>query len=535
MTVGRPAATARVQRVLELVPWVAARDGPTRAEICEHFGINDEQLSADLGVVWFVGLPPYTPDSLIDVVQEDDRVWIRYPEVFERPQRMTPEQGLALLAAGASVLALPGSDAEGPLASGVAKLASVLGVSGGTALEIDLGRGRPEVVATLRQAIAEHRQVRLDHYTFNRDERTSRVVDPHRLHADRGALYLLAHCHLVGGERWFRVDRIHHLDLLDDTFEEPADAAVPEVFSPGSDDPRLTLDLQPAAAWVVEHYPVEAVEERPEGAIRVTLAVSAVPWLERLLLTLGPDARVVAGPEDLMDVGRSAGARVLGRYTLHGQRRRPPLAPLSSVTEVNEETDAEGQAAAGEEIEERDERDERKEQARVRSIVEWVAVIVGALIIALVIKTFLFQAFYIPSESMLPTLEKGDRVLVNKLSYDLHDVNRGDVVVFERPPNQPETEIKDLIKRVIGLPGDVIEARDGTVFIDDKPLDEPYLAADVVTENLPKQTIPEDHVFVMGDNRGASQDSRVFGAIEEDLIVGRAFVRIWPVTHLGGL
>ncbi len=198
------------------------------------------------------------------------------------------------------------------------------------------------------------------------------------------------------------------------------------------------------------------------------------------------------------------------------------------MSKVNEETDAEAEPAS-------EEREERDEKARVRSIVEWVAVIVGALIIALVIKTFLFQAFYIPSESMLPTLEKGDRVLVNKLSYDLHDVNRGDVVVFERPPNQPETEIKDLIKRVVGLPGDVIEARDGTVYIDDLPLDEPYLADDTVTENLPRQTVPADHVFVMGDNRGASQDSRVFGPIEEDLIVGRAFVRIWPVTHLGGL
>lgn len=180
-------------------------------------------------------------------------------------------------------------------------------------------------------------------------------------------------------------------------------------------------------------------------------------------------------------------------------------------------------------------RSEREEQARVRSMVEWVAVIVGALIVALVIKTFLFQAFYIPSGSMLPTLETGDRVLVNKLSYDAHDVNRGDVVVFERPPGQPESEIKDLIKRVIGLPGDVIEARDGVVYVNDRELDEPYLAEGTRTENLPRQTVPDNHVFVMGDNRMGSQDSRVFGAIEEDLIVGRAFVRIWPVTHLGGL
>ena len=91
---------------------------------------------------------------------------------------------------------------------------------------------------------------------------------------------------------------------------------------------------------------------------------------------------------------------------------------------------------------------------RVRSIVEWVAVVVGALVVALVVKTFLFQAFYIPSASMEPTLEEGDRVLVNKLSYDLHDVNRGDIVVFEPPPDEVGPDgIKDLIKRVIGLPG----------------------------------------------------------------------------------
>jgi signal peptidase I len=126
---------------------------------------------------------------------------------------------------------------------------------------------------------------------------------------------------------------------------------------------------------------------------------------------------------------------------------------------------------------------------KVRSTVEWVAVIVGALVVALVVKTFLFQAFYIPSASMEPTLEKGDRVLVNKLSYDLHDVNRGDVIVFELDPEEVGPDgIKDLIKRVIGLPGDVIETRDGVVYINDRALEEPYLADGMVTgdpENPP--------------------------------------------------
>lgn len=169
----------------------------------------------------------------------------------------------------------------------------------------------------------------------------------------------------------------------------------------------------------------------------------------------------------------------------------------------------------------------------VRAAVEWIAIIVGALVVALVIKALLIQAFYIPSESMVPTLHIGDRVLVNKMSYRLHDVNRGDIVVFERPSGESDPRIKDLIKRVIGLGGETIEARDGKVLINDHLLDEPYLPGGTSTTNLPRQLIPPDHVFVMGDNRTNSRDSRVFEAIPEDLIVGRAFIRVWPIGDLG--
>jgi signal peptidase I len=169
----------------------------------------------------------------------------------------------------------------------------------------------------------------------------------------------------------------------------------------------------------------------------------------------------------------------------------------------------------------------------IKSAIEWVAIIGGAFLAALLIKTFLLQAFFIPSASMETTLMKGDRVLVNKLSYDLHDLHRGDIVVFERPPGEEDQQIHDLIKRVIGLPGDTIEARDdGRIYIDDKPLDEPYLKAGTVTDRLPRQTVPEGQVFVMGDNRGDSKDSRFFGAIDQSLIVGRAFIRVWPPSRI---
>jgi signal peptidase I len=172
-------------------------------------------------------------------------------------------------------------------------------------------------------------------------------------------------------------------------------------------------------------------------------------------------------------------------------------------------------------------------QRSVRAAVEWIAIIVGALLVALIIKALLIQAFYIPSESMVPTLKIGDRVLVNKVSYRMHDIHRGDIVVFERPNGETDPRIKDLIKRVVGLPGDVIEARDGKVLINDHVLDEPYLPTGTTTTNLPRQLVPPHHVFVMGDNRTNSRDSRVFQAIDEDLVVGRAFVRVWPIGDLG--
>jgi signal peptidase I len=167
-----------------------------------------------------------------------------------------------------------------------------------------------------------------------------------------------------------------------------------------------------------------------------------------------------------------------------------------------------------------------------------VAVIGGGIVIALVVEAFLVQAFWIPSPSMVPTLEVGDRVLVNKLSYKFHDVHRGDVVVFERPPGASDgsdDEIKDLIKRVVGVGGDHLETRDGQLYVNREAVDEPYLEPGTLTNMPAAVTVPEGEVFVMGDNRENSEDSRVFGPIDEDTIVGRAFVKVLPLTDVGWL
>ncbi len=175
-----------------------------------------------------------------------------------------------------------------------------------------------------------------------------------------------------------------------------------------------------------------------------------------------------------------------------------------------------------------------------RNAIEWAVVLVAAVLLALVLRALVLQAFYIPSPSMEDTLLIQDRVLVNKLSYRFGDVGRGDIVVFHRTeaeiasagPSQP----KDVIKRVIALGGETIEIRENTVYINDQELVEPYLDPGLVMPDFGPLTVPEGFLFVMGDNRNLSSDSRgELGPIAEDRVVGRAFVLFWPVNRLGRL
>ena len=174
-----------------------------------------------------------------------------------------------------------------------------------------------------------------------------------------------------------------------------------------------------------------------------------------------------------------------------------------------------------------------------RLALEWIAILGVALVVAVVVKVFVISSFTIPSESMHPTLQSGDRVLVNRLAYRAHELRRGDVIVFARPPGSPidgPDAPKDLIKRVIGLPGDIVSSHDGSVWINGRRLEEPYVTRDLETAGMEQGVrVPEDHVWVMGDNRVNSADSRVFGPLPVDLVVGRAFSRVWPVGRIGFL
>lgn len=154
-------------------------------------------------------------------------------------------------------------------------------------------------------------------------------------------------------------------------------------------------------------------------------------------------------------------------------------------------------------------------------------------VLAFGIRTFVAEARYIPSGSMLPTLQINDRLIVDKLGYHFKDPQRGDIVVFSPTDTLEKQNFHDaFIKRVIGLPGDKVEVKDGRVFINDKPLDEDYIA-DRPQYQYGPITVPQDQYLVLGDNRNNSYDSHYWGFVPRDHIIGRAIVRFWPMNRLG--
>ena len=189
----------------------------------------------------------------------------------------------------------------------------------------------------------------------------------------------------------------------------------------------------------------------------------------------------------------------------------------------------------------------------VLSALREVAFLIGmAVVIAVVVKTFVAQAFYIPSGSMLPQLQIDDRVIVSKISYRLHDPRRGDIVVFDAPGGGKQDEdplheralrglvesigvvapsTDEYIKRVVALPGERVEGHHGKVLVDGLELVEPYLRPGTVTSDFPAVVVPPRTVFVLGDNRSNSADSRIFGPIPRSTVVGRAIGRVWPLDH----
>lgn len=195
---------------------------------------------------------------------------------------------------------------------------------------------------------------------------------------------------------------------------------------------------------------------------------------------------------------------------------------------------------------------ERRPPKKSGGFLEFVVILLVAFLLVFgVVRPFVVEAFFIPSESMVPTLQVGDRVLVNKFIYRFTEPDRGDIIVFESPEgpdSEPEGLVgrvvnifwegsddrPDLIKRVVGLPGDSVAVRNGNLFVNGERQNESYLNQQFPDQSFfPRTTVPENHVFVMGDNRANSRDSRFIGPIPEENIEGEAFLRFWPPGRIG--
>ena len=297
--------------MLSLVPYLQQHPGIPVAEAAEVFGVTERQLREDLDLLFYCGLPGYTPGDLIEVSYEGDRITVGNADTIARPLTLTAEEALALVVAARTLAGEPGLVERDALDRALAKLEAAFESSAGR-VEIALDEAG-ETLAAVERAVEARRRLHLRYHNPGRDEVSERDVDPMRVLNVDGRWYLEAWCRRVEGVRLFRLDRILEAVQLDEAAEVPESAApralTEGLYHPAPDDPVVTLLLDREARWVADYYPYEVIEERAGGGVRLDLRVHDDGWLRRLLLRLGPHARVVSPPalaEAVRDTARAA-------------------------------------------------------------------------------------------------------------------------------------------------------------------------------------------------------------------------------------
>ncbi len=309
-------AAERLDRTLAIVPWVANQPDGTASirEISERFAIDADDLRDCLIITSMVGIHPYTPDLLINAIVDADTVTIDLPDYFRRPLRLTAEQTFALLTSAKALLSVPGADQESALARGLSKVLTSLGEASETAVDVGIATAPDAIIEQLRAAIEKRHAVEITYYSYGRDDTGNRRIDPWAIHSEGGLWYLQGWCHSSSAERLFRIDRIREVVLTDQAFTVPDPLPTFTLFDGSNALGQITLELQPEARWVTEYYPAEAIEPHPDGTTTITLAIGSLPWLERLLLRLGPEAKVVNASPSLAGVETTAARRLLALY-----------------------------------------------------------------------------------------------------------------------------------------------------------------------------------------------------------------------------
>ena len=305
----RISSTDRLARLIAAIPWIVAQDGVSIDEIADRFDYPRQVLLEDLeNVLFLVGVPPYTPDTLIEVIIDDDMVWIDYADWFSRPMRLSAPEILSLLAAGEAALAFDKADDAGALARGLAKLRLSTGSTQDT-VDVGLGTLATPLLASLRAASKAQVCVDISYYSFSSNERSERRIEPARFFLDSGRWYVGAYCHSAEDERVFRVDRIEKATNTKQAFtSSPSN-------SPGTFEldagPEIELSTPVEFAHVFEGVPVRSIETEGD-LLSVKLAATSPRWIEQLFLRLGPDAKIVHG-----ELGTSvvdAAQRLKARY-----------------------------------------------------------------------------------------------------------------------------------------------------------------------------------------------------------------------------
>lgn len=297
-------ATARVQRLLTLIPWLQNRPGITWADAAAGLGIDVEQLRSDLDLIWMCGYGQM-PGELIEVDHEGETIVVSNADVVARPLRLGVDEAVTLLAGLRALADSPGITETDAINRAIAKLETATGTLAEATKRVRVQIDDGTAAATLqrlREALDAHRRVRLRYLVPSRDEVTERDVDPMRLVNLDARWYLEGWCHRAGDTRLFRVDRVEALEVLDVDGTPPADARERDLrdgsYVPGEADLRVRLRLAPQARWVHDYYPVTDVTEADDGSSEVTVSTGDAGFVERLVLRLGGEARVLE-PADL--------------------------------------------------------------------------------------------------------------------------------------------------------------------------------------------------------------------------------------------
>lgn len=305
------AATARLSRLLTMVPWLLNRPGVELGEAARHFKITEQQLVKDLELLFVCGTPGHMPDDLIAAEWDSGRIYLGNADAIARPLRLDPDEAIALIAGLRTLADLPGLTDGGDrraVDSALVKLSAAAqdAVPVANRLDIDLVPGplrsgpAEQALRTARDALRRNRRLRLLYLVAARDEITERDVDPMQVTNIGGRWYLEAWCRRAEGVRLFRLDRVAGLRLLDEDGTPPPEAISrtgdQQLFTPSPDDLVVTLEVEPRGRWVAEYYPVEETEELPGGRLRVVLRVASPDWIPRLVLRLGGAGRIVSPP-----------------------------------------------------------------------------------------------------------------------------------------------------------------------------------------------------------------------------------------------